>query len=81
MGSNNNGSNTPNKVLFTQEEFEKIAQHLIFKRDKFRENILIPKLPGPVQIHTKEENMIETAVESCAFKSITSCIIGMLDDL
>lgn len=72
--SNKNGSN--NKITFTSEEFEKIAQNLIFTKEKYRENVVIPRFLGPVQIKTREENAIETAFESCAFKSFMSCVIG-----
>lgn len=43
---------------------------------RYRENIIIPKGNGPVQIKTKEEKMIENTVESCTFKSLTACIMG-----
>lgn len=69
-------SSSENKVILTSDDFEKIAQSLIFTRDKYRENIIIPRLLGPVQIKTKEENAIETVFESCAFKSFMSCVIG-----
>ena len=69
-------TNKDRKISFTNEEFEKIAQNLIFTKEKYRENIVIPRLLGPVQVKTKEENAIETAFESCAFKSFMSCVIG-----
>lgn len=31
---------------------------------------------GPVQIKTNEEKLIESAVESCFFKSFMACVLG-----
>lgn len=76
MAENSNTISKGNKISFTSEEFEKIAQSLIFSKDKYRENVIIPRLLGPVHIKTREENAIETAFESCAFKSLMSCVIG-----
>lgn len=42
----------------------------------YRENIIIPKMYGVVQIKTNEEKLVEAAFESCAFKSFMSCVLG-----
>lgn len=43
---------------------------------RYRENIVIPRTQGPVQIQPNEEKMMESIMESCAFKSFMSCVIG-----
>lgn len=56
--------------------YDSLAKYLIGNQYRFRENIIIPRLLGPVIIKTNEEKMIEATVESCPFKVITSCVIG-----
>ncbi|XP_066144944.1 mitochondrial import inner membrane translocase subunit Tim22 isoform X2 [Euwallacea fornicatus] len=46
-----------------------------FKK-RYRENIIIPRNLGPVQIKTNEEKMVEAFFESCPFKVIMSCVAG-----
>lgn len=41
-----------------------------------RENIIIPRTVGPVQIKTDEEKTMDSVMESCVFKSVMSCVIG-----
>ncbi|CAG0923689.1 unnamed protein product, partial [Notodromas monacha] len=55
---------------------EEILRYTMDWKNHYRENIIIPKLMGPVMIKSKEEKMIEAAFESCAFKSITACVVG-----
>lgn len=64
------------RVFINDAELDKIAVYLIGNQQRFRENIVIPRVIGPVQIKTNEEKMIERAVESCAFKSMMSCVVG-----
>ncbi|KAG7212198.1 hypothetical protein KM043_012538 [Ampulex compressa] len=45
-------------------------------KNRFRDNIIIPRAAGPVKIKTNEEKMIESVMESCVFKSIMSCVLG-----
>lgn len=63
-------------IVFSPEEFEKVARSLMFQ-NKYRENIIIPKILGPVKIKTTAETRMEAAFESCAFKSLMSCVIGL----
>lgn len=65
------------KVLLTDAELDDIALFLVGNNQRFRENIIIPRMIGPVQIKTNEEKRIESIMESCAFKSIMSCVLGM----
>lgn len=65
------------KIVFSPEDCDKIAQSLAFTKVKYRENIIVPKLFGQGGIKSDTETMIEATVESCAFKSMMSCVIGM----
>ncbi|XP_070168394.1 mitochondrial import inner membrane translocase subunit Tim22-like isoform X4 [Polyergus mexicanus] len=70
-------SDSENKNVFLNDaELDKIALFLVGNQQRFRENIIIPRMLGPVQIKTIEEKRIESVMESCAFKSIMSCVIG-----
>jgi hypothetical protein len=64
------------RVFFTNEEWDRLAMYLIGNNTRYRENIIIPRMMGPVKIKTKEEKMVEAAIESCAFKTVTSCVLG-----
>jgi len=64
------------RVLLNDADLDKIALFLVGNQQRFRENIIIPRMLGPVQIKTIEEKRIESVMESCAFKSIMSCVIG-----
>ncbi|XP_075983641.1 mitochondrial import inner membrane translocase subunit Tim22 [Anticarsia gemmatalis] len=67
----------PNLLKFSQKnDYDSLAKYLVGNNQRFRENIIIPRFLGPVIIKTNEEKMIEATIESCPFKSITSCIIG-----
>lgn len=43
---------------------------------RYRENIVIPRTQGPVNIRTNEEKTLDKIMESCAFKSVMSLVIG-----
>lgn len=64
------------RVFLNDAELDKIALFLVGNQQRFRENIIIPRTIGPTSIKTNEEKRIESAMESCAFKSIMSCILG-----
>lgn len=64
------------KVMLSDAELDKIALFLINNQQRYRENIIIPRMLGPVQIKTIEEKRIERVMESCTFKSIMSCVLG-----
>lgn len=70
-------NNEPSSVFFNDANLDKIALLLVGSQQRFRENIIIPTTLGPVQIKTIEEKRIESVMESCAFKSIMSCVIGI----
>ena len=43
---------------------------------RYRENIIVPRNLGPVTLKSNEEKMIESAFESCTFKTILSSVAG-----
>lgn len=65
----------PNRDL-TSEQWSSFMQHFVGNNYRYRENIIIPKNQGPVQIKTNEEKMVESFFESCPFKSMMSCVMG-----
>ena len=67
----------PNLSKFVEEnDYDSLTKYLVGNNYRFRENIIIPRILGPVIIKTNEEKMIEATIESCPFKSVTSCVIG-----
>ncbi|XP_017781465.1 PREDICTED: mitochondrial import inner membrane translocase subunit Tim22 [Nicrophorus vespilloides] len=64
------------KRAFTSEEWISLTNYFVGNNQRFRENIVIPKNLGPVVIKTNEEKAVEAFFESCAFKSMMSCVIG-----
>ncbi|XP_013188338.1 mitochondrial import inner membrane translocase subunit Tim22 [Amyelois transitella] len=64
------------KDFMEKNDYDSLAKYLVGNHSRFRENIIIPRILGPIVIKTNEEKMIEATVESCPFKSLTSCIIG-----
>lgn len=66
------------RVFFTNEEWDGLALYLIGNNARYRENVIIPRIIGPVKIKTREEKMVEAAFESCAFKTLMSCVAGKL---
>lgn len=67
---------TEEKRAFTNEEWIGLSKYFLGNIHRYRENIIIPKSLGPVKIKSNEEKMVEAAFESCAFKSVMSCVIG-----
>ncbi|OWR53732.1 mitochondrial import inner membrane translocase subunit Tim22 [Danaus plexippus] len=67
----------PDLIKFSEkDDYDSLAKYLVGNIYRYRENIIIPRVLGPVIIKTNEEKMIEATVESCPFKSFTSCVIG-----
>ncbi|KAJ8916529.1 hypothetical protein NQ315_000171 [Exocentrus adspersus] len=64
------------KRQFTHEEWSYLTRYFVGNNYRYRENIIIPKTLGPVQIKTNEEKMVEGFFESCFFKSLMSCVVG-----
>ncbi|CAH1118538.1 unnamed protein product [Phaedon cochleariae] len=60
----------------TPEHWHYLTKYFVGNNFRYRENIIIPKSVGPVQIKTNEEKMVESFFESCFFKSFMSCVVG-----
>lgn len=73
-----NSQNDYRAVFINDPFFDRLAQYFVGNNQRYRENIIIPKMVGPVQIKTNEQKMVESVFESCAFKTGMSCVLGML---
>ncbi|XP_018336254.1 mitochondrial import inner membrane translocase subunit Tim22 [Agrilus planipennis] len=60
----------------TPEEWLSLTKYFVGNNQRYRENIILPKFLGPVKIKTNEEKAVEAVFESCAFKSLMSCVVG-----
>ncbi|KAL5276343.1 TIMM22 family protein [Megaselia abdita] len=63
-------------TFFGDGNLDGLAKHFVGNLHRYRENIIIPKSMGPVQIKTNEEKLVESVFESCTFKSVIACVIG-----
>lgn len=61
----------------TEKEIDEIAKYFMVDPWKKRTNVFMPSVMGQLVIKSKEEKMIESTMESCAFKSLMSCVLGM----
>lgn len=59
-------------------EWDQIMLNLIGNQQRFRENIVIPRILGQIHIKSVDEKRVEMVMESCVFKSFMSCVIGKL---
>ncbi|XP_068086896.1 mitochondrial import inner membrane translocase subunit Tim22 [Anabrus simplex] len=64
------------QVYFTPDEWDHVVNYLVGNNYRYRENIVIPRVMGPVHIKTNEEKMVERFFESCPFKTGMSCVLG-----
>lgn len=70
-------SEASEKSIISDTDMDNIALYLIGHQQRFRDNIILPRTVGPVRLKTNEEKLIENVMESCTFKSIASCVIGI----
>ncbi|XP_056638944.1 mitochondrial import inner membrane translocase subunit Tim22 isoform X2 [Diorhabda sublineata] len=68
-------SESQEKRQFTAEEWDYLTKYFVGNNFRYRQNIIIPKSVGPIQIKTNEEKMVESFFESCMFKSMMSCVV------
>ncbi|KAL3270976.1 hypothetical protein HHI36_021479 [Cryptolaemus montrouzieri] len=64
------------KRELSPQEWSYLTRYFVGNNYRFRENIIIPKTLGPVQIKTNEEKRVEAFFESCPFKTFMSCVVG-----
>ena len=67
-----NNNNSGEKVIL----FSELRDALIGPNKRKRDNMLIPVTLGGQSIKTSDERMVEKAFESCAFKTVLSCVMG-----
>lgn len=63
---------------FTPQEMESMLKYFVGNNYRYREQIIIPRTVGPVQIKTVDEKRVEAMFESCAFKSLIASVMGNL---
>ena len=61
---------------FTPQEIESLLKYFVGNNYRYREQIIIPRTVGPIQIKTLDEKRVEAMFESCAFKSLVESVIG-----
>lgn len=64
------------KVFLNDAELDNIALFLIGNHRRFRDNIIIPRMLGPVEIKTNEDKRMERIGETCIFKGFSSSVMG-----
>lgn len=72
--------NSEKKRELSSDEWSYLTKYFVGNNFRFRENIIIPRTLGPVQIKTNEEKMMEAFLESCPFKCMMSCVMGLYFD-
>ena len=61
---------------FTPQEMDSLIKYFVGNNYRYRDNIIIPRTVGPVQIPTPDEKRVAAFFESCAFKASLSCVLG-----
>lgn len=61
---------------FTPKEIDGLLKYFVGNNYRYREQIIIPRTVGPVQIKSIDEKRVEAAFESCAFKSLIASVMG-----
>lgn len=70
------GDNLKPADPFTPTEFENIAQYLMGSQVRPYPNVFVPQSAGPARVQAKEELFMQNMMESCAFKSSMSFVVG-----
>ncbi|CAG7659273.1 unnamed protein product [Allacma fusca] len=65
-----------NTVSLPPEDVQEILKSLSSKDVRLNHQFVIPRSWGPIIQKTKEEKLVEGVFESCAFKSVMSCVVG-----
>lgn len=61
---------------FSAKEIDSLLKYFVGNNYRYREQIIIPRTVGPIQIKSIDEKRVEAAFESCAFKSIMASVMG-----
>jgi len=65
-----------NPTSLSSDEWDSVVKHLVGNNYRYRENMIIPRNLIPFEMKSKEQKMVEAAFESCAFKTVLSCVMG-----
>ena len=68
--------NKTNENVFSPAEFEQVSKYLIGSQIRPYPNVIVPQSNGPARVQPKEELMMMNVMESCAFKSVMSFVVG-----
>ena len=63
-------------TAFTADEFASVTKYLVGHSVRLYPSIHIPQVAGPARAQEKPELMVQNIMESCAFKSFASFVIG-----
>lgn len=66
----------PGSKLFTPQEFDALTRYFVGNLSHYRENLIIPRSVGPIQIKSDQQKQVEAFFESCAFKAIVATVGG-----
>lgn len=61
---------------FTPQEMDSMLKYFVGNNYKYRDQIIIPRTVGPIQIKSIDEKRVEAFFESCAFKSFVASVMG-----
>uniref|UniRef100_A0A8D8QW19 Mitochondrial import inner membrane translocase subunit TIM22 n=1 Tax=Cacopsylla melanoneura TaxID=428564 RepID=A0A8D8QW19_9HEMI len=69
---------TPEPFFFSDSKLNNMAKHFIGNNSRYRENIYIPQVIGHNPFKSNEEKIMESILESCAFKTVISTVGGFV---
>ena len=72
-----NMNEKPSISGFTPQEVDSLLKYFVGNTYRYREQIIIPRSVGPVQIKSIDEKRVEAFFESCGFKSFVACVMGI----
>lgn len=64
--------------MLDQKQINEVLKALCSNDPKYKTIVAIPRTHGPVAAKTREQKLVEAAFESCAFKTVMSCVLGKL---
>jgi len=66
----------PSSSQFTPQEMDSLLKYFVGNTYKYRENVIIPRTVGPVEIKSVDQKRIEAVYESCVTKAFISTVLG-----
>ena len=68
----------PPSSTFTPKEMDSLLKHFVGNVYRYRENVIIPRTVGPIEIKSVDQKRIEAVYESCVTKAFISTVLGKL---